>query len=1139
MIKLIHKTIRSLPIFFMVAVLTVTFNTAYAHSQVITMQKKGINLNELFKELHAKYNYDFFYEEGLLDNSKRFDISVANSTINDVLNKTVLPFSLEYQINKNIVVIKASLKYQQSSIHGRVLDEEKKPLPGATVLHVNSKQKGTTDNNGNFRLANVKIEGKIIISYIGYEPVEVNAAANLGDIILKIASSDLQEVEINVGYGLRKVIDLTGSVSRVTAAELEGAPPHADIASMLQGKAAGVNVMVANGAPGSPVSVMIRGTTSLIGNSQPLWIIDGVPQYTSVGTQGTQNSEIGQMLYDYNVNDIESIDILKDASATAIYGSRAANGVIIVTTKSGRKYGKPQIDVSYNQGVQTQRDSFRTLTSDEYKAVITDATRNYFATGGIATTSGAIATVLDASKVVPGTEVDYMSAPFLSTAFFNGQTNWWDELTGSAVERKLDISLRGSSEASNYYVAIGIPQQDGIVNGSRRRGFTGRFNFDSKVANNFLMGFTLNGSNSKLDNKDNMVAKIWDFRPDFPMYGADGKIFDPGVNEENPLTTLKNRDLSVRKGVNGSAFLQFTPIKSLVFKSAISINYNQTITDRFVRAGSANITHNGQANISQNETNNWVFENTVRYNKLFNKTHDVEVLGGFSMERGAYSAFTAGIQNFPDQDIMTNLTSGTTPLKPTSTKTSTALVSAFTRANYKFKDRYLATFTFRADGSSRFGPDTRWGIFPSGALAWIVTNEGFMKNLNQDVFSLLKLRGSYGISGSQVLGNNDWRTLYTAAQFEELPGFTPFQLGNNGLVWEQTLTKEAALDYGFFKSKITGSIGVYDKKTQDIIYNKNIPSSSAFISVKENVATIQNRGVEFFIDYNVYRKGNTNVSVNFNLAHNVSKVNKINGVDKFIDLYGGNALAIRMQEGHPLGEWFGYKWSGRYYQSMEEYNLLSTQNPTTGAKIWYQNGLNSVRPGDLKYDDVDGDGVVTDKDRVPLGTFQPKYFGGFAANFRKGGVSLNMNFTYSTGSLRYWWGNTQNWYGVGLFLKNYPEYVLDSWSTTNRTSQWPRMSYGQGSSNTFSDFWLSKADYLRLSMVRVNYRFPDKWIQSKINGGLDLSVSASNLLTLTNYNGIDPEGNFRLAGGATGTGTDYGTYPSIRTFNFSIRYSLR
>ena len=468
-----------------------------------------------------------------------------------------------------------------------------------------------------------------------------------------------------------------------------------------------------------------------------------------------------------------------------------------------------------------------------------------------------------------------------------------------------------------------------------------------------------------------------------------------------------------------------------------------------------------------------------------------------------------------------------------------ALVSAFTRANYKFKDRYLATFTFRSDGSSRFGPDRRWGLFPSGALAWIITKESFMQNVNKNVFSLLKLRGSYGLSGSQVLGNNDWRTLYGAAQFEETPGFAPSQLGNNNLVWEQTLTKEAALDYGLFNSKLTGSIGVYDKKTSDIIYNKNIPSSSAFISVKENIANIQNRGVEFFIDYNIYRKRDMNISFNFNVAHNVSKVTRINGVDKFIDLYGGNSLAIRMQEGQPMGQWFGYRWSGRYYQSMEEYNLLSTQNPATGAKIWYQNGLSTIRPGDLKFDDVNGDGVVNNDDRVPLGTFQPKYFGGFAANFRKGGLSMNLNFTYSTGSLRYWYTNSANWYGVGLFMKNYPEYVLDSWSTTNRISQWPRMAYGQGSSNTFSDFWLSKADYLRLSQVRLTYRFPDKWIQSKINGGLDLSVSASNLFTLTNYNGIDPEGNFRLSGGATGTGTDYGTYPSIRTYNLSIRYSLR
>lgn len=1132
--RILHKNNWNISVFFMVIALAVAFNTAHARSQGITIEKKRINLSQLFSDLHERYKYDFFYAEGLLDNTKYFDISINNGTIKDVLDKTITPF-LSYQINNNIVIISGSPKYLQNSIRGRVLDEDKNPLAGASVLHTSSKIRVSTDKDGYFTIANIKIEGKIVISYIGYEPVEIAATANIGSIVLKTVSSGLQEVEVNVGYGQRKAIDLTGSVSRVTETELEGAPPHADIASMIQGKAAGVNVMVANGAPGAGVSVMIRGTTSLTGNSQPLWIIDGVPQYNV----NPASPDIGQTLYDLNVNDVESVDILKDASATAIYGSRAANGVIIVTTKSGKKFKKPQIDVSYNQGIQKQRDNFRTLTTDEFKQVLTDATRNYFFTTGTGVTSGGISTLLDGSKIIAGAEVDYYSAPFLSTAFFDGQTNWWNELTQNAIERKLDISLRGSSEVSNYYISVGVPQQDGIVMGSKRRGFSGRINLDSKVANNFVFGITLNASNSNIDNKDGMVAKIWDFRPDFPMYTADGKIFDPGYNEENPLTTLKNRDLSVRKGVNGSAFLVFTPIKSLVFRSAISLGYNQTVTDRFTREGTAYTNHQGQANMSQNESNNWAFENTAKYNKLFGKIHDVELLGGFSIERGAYSVFSVGVQNFPDQDIMTNLTSGTTPLKPTSSKTSTALVSAFTRANYKFKDRYLATFTFRADGSSRFGPDKRWGLFPSGALAWVITKEKFMKGINPNVLNLLKLRGSYGISGSQVLGNNDWRTLYGAAQFEETPGFAPNQLGNNDLRWEQTLTKEAAIDYGFLNNKLSGSIGVYDKETRDIIYNKNIPSSSAFISVKENIATINNKGIEFFIDYNIYRKRDVNVSFNFNIAHNVSKISKINGVDKFLDLYGGNALAIRMQEGRSIGEWFGYKWSGRYYQSMEEYNLLSSQNPTTGAKIWYQNGLSTIRPGDLRFEDTNGDGIINDNDKVPLGTFQPKYFGGFATNLRKGGISVNVNFTYSVGALRYWYTNSANWYGVGLFMKNYPEYVLDSWSTSNRLSQWPRMAYGQGSSNTFSDFWLSKADYLRLSQVRINYRFPDKWIQSKIKGNLDLSVSATNLFTITNYNGIDPEGNFRLSGGATGTGTDFGTYPSIKTYNLSVRYSLR
>ncbi|SKC06632.1 TonB-linked outer membrane protein, SusC/RagA family [Sphingobacterium nematocida] len=1109
---------------------------ASTFAQKVTLEKQNSSLREIFKEIRKQTNIDFFFSDKIIDDSKKYSIRCENTPLKLVLEniskQTDLQFTLENEaIKVTSPTVTGSLV--QTHISGYVFDSKGNPISGANIRVKNTPFNTHSDANGKFSVPIRDDYKTVIITHINYASIELPISKKLANVILQDRENELEEVILNVGYGQTKQSDLTGSVVQLNAKELEGFAPHQDIASMIQGKAAGVNVQISSGAPGAGVSVNIRGTTSLTGNSQPLWVIDGIPQYNVNG------NDIGDILYDLNVGDVETIDILKDASATAIYGSRAANGVIIVTTKKGNRIQTPQLDASFNYGFQKQRDSFRTLKTEEFKRVITDAARNYYYTTGTIPTTGSISTILDASQAKTGTEVDYLSAPFLSNAFLDGNTNWWDEMTRTSNEKKLDVSLRGSTPTNNYFIAFGMPMQQGIIKGSDRNGFTGRINFDAKIMDKLTVGLNFNGSLNKQNNQDGMLEKIWNFRPDFPMYDENGKIFIPGYYEENPLTTLANRNYNERKGLNGNTYLQYNFSPNLFVKSSIAISYSQSFSDRFQTEGTVNSTHKGQANISQMEMANWIFENIASYNKKFGTLHDLSAMIGFSMENGATKNFAAGAQNFPDQYIMTNLTSGATAMKPTSSHTSTAMVSGFSRLNYKFDDKYILTGTFRTDGSSRFGPDKRWAYFPSGGIAWMLNKEKFMRFLDPELFNQLKIRSSLGVSGSQVLGNNDWRSLYQAAQFDESPGYAPFQLGNNNLRWEKTKTWEIGLDFALLHNRINGSIGYYDKQTSDVIYNKNIPSSSSFISVKENIANIQNSGLEFGIQGDVIRKRDMVWSLNFNIAGNKAIVKKINGVDKFMDLYAANALAIRMEEGMPLGSWYGFKWSGQYYQSMEEYNLLSKQNPTTGAKIFYQNNTNTVRPGDLRFEDINNDGLVNNDDKTFLGNSQPKFFGGFGTSFRKGNLSLNVNFVYSYGATRYWYTNSANWYTTGLFLKNYPDYVLDSWTTENRAAQWPRMSFGQGSSNTFSDFWISKADYLKVSLIRLNYRVPNELSKRVFGGYIDLSVSGTNLFTITNYNGIDPEGNFRLTGGATGMGTDWGVYPSMRSYNFSIRYSLK
>ncbi len=1117
-------------------------------NRTITLQVKETPLRDVFKLIENKAGVVIMYEHSRVLTEKKVNISVKSATVATVLNTLLQDQPVQWSIRENVIRLQLKPKTQNvvsavaateedvppppPPVKGKVTDINGNAVSGVSVLVKGTKKGTTTDDKGSFSIDLEPSDKVLVFSFVSMKTQEIVVGTQTVINVVLLAEEKKEEEIVVVGYGTARAKDLTGAVSRVTAEDLEGAPPHSDIASMLQGRAAGVNVMVASGAPGTAVAVQIRGTASLTGNNQPLWVVDGIPQYNASG------SDIATLLYDFNVNDIESVDVLKDASATAIYGSRAANGVIIVTTKKGNKYAKPQIDFSYNLGIQAQRDNFRMLNTQEFIDVITATARNHFYTVGTVG-SGGVATIFDPTKVRTGMEIDYYTAPISPNAFFNGTTDWWNELTQNAMESKYDVSVRGGSAVNNYYLSVGISDQEGIVKGSKRTGFTARFNFDTKIGNNLKIGTMINGAFSKTDNKDNMIDKIWNFRPDFPMYDESGKIYDPGYNEENPLTNLKSRNAGNRKGLNASAFLEYRPINELVFRSSYSVSFNQSLTDRYIREGTAYATHSGQANMTSTESINRVFENTVSYNKTFAKKHNVVALAGFTMEEGTYTTFGAGVQNFPDQDIMTNLSSGTTPLKPTSTYTAMGLVSALSRVNYKFKDRYMATFTFRSDGSSRFGPDKRWGFFPSGAVAWVISDESFMKE-NLSFVNYLKLRSSFGRSGSQVLGNNDWQTLYIATQYTGQPGMTPTQLGNPELMWERTTTFDAGIDFAFLKDRLRGSIGMYSKLTDGIIYNKGIPSSSAFLTVKQNVATIVNRGVEFDISYDLIKTKDVTFTLAFNVARNRAKCLDINGFDSVISIYSGSALAMRLKKGEPLAQWIGYEWSGRFYQSMEEYNLLSSINPTTGAKIWYQLGNATVRPGDLKFNDVNGDGVVTVLDQVPLASAQPKFFGGFNPSFRYKSLSLQANFTYSFGAKRYWYTNTANWYGAGLFLKNYPAYVLDSWSPENRDANWPRMSFGQGSSNTFSDYWLSPADYFRLKLIRLNYRLPKNLIKINLINSIDLSLTASNIFTLTNYNGIDPEGNFSLtAGGIAGVGTDMGTYPSMRSYNVMVRFSLR
>ena len=638
------------------------------------------------------------------------------------------------------------------TIKGVVTDEQGEPVPGASVTLKGTKTGVITDLDGRFSLnysSGIK-NPQLLVSFVGMTSQIVNIKGKAEvNVRLETETSDLDEVVV-IGYGTAKAKDLTGSVSRLDRQDIEMAPMTSSISGMLQGKAAGVNVMISSASPTSPVSVVIRGQSSLSGDGQPLWIIDGVPQYSS-GISG----DVSNTLYNLNLNDVQSIDILKDASATAIYGSRAANGVVIVTTRSGAEGMKPTIEFTSRWGWQVMNSNdFKTLNAEQYKAYSQQANLlEAFRYGGLTYFNKKYMdqdkfNLLNTSQW-DMTDIDDI---WLPNAYYDGTDNYWDMMTQNALVQDYGVSIRGGSAANSYYASVNYKDQDGVVKGSNSRTISARFNFEAKVSDKVKFGLNMDASSRRADDKDSMIGTIIDMRPDYPAYNEDGEINTIDYYTKNPLIELMDKSFSESRNLNASSYLEYDIFPFLKFRTTLNATYSNVKTESFERRYYADDTNSSSHRDTQNYVIVW--DNLLTFYKTMGK-HDVQALLGHSVEKQSTDFMSATGINFPDDDVLTNLGSAATRQSMDSNKYGSSLVSAFARVQYKYDNRYLLTATFRADGSSRFGKDNRWGYFPSAAIGWIMTEEDFMQPLKPWV-SYLKLRASFGLTGSQNLGYYDY-----------------------------------------------------------------------------------------------------------------------------------------------------------------------------------------------------------------------------------------------------------------------------------------------------------------------------------------------------------------------------------------------
>ncbi|MGV3529772.1 MAG: TonB-dependent receptor [Flavisolibacter sp.] len=1125
--------------------------SAKTWSQQVTLAEKNAKIEKIFSAIKVQTGYVFFYDQSLIGKASRVSINVRNASLKEALDLSFQNQPLTYSIVGKTIVVKSKPPVvaeeeqmevpQGIDVTGVVTNESGEPLVGASVVVKGSKLGTVTDRDGRFLLKQVDEGATLVISFLGYATQEVRVVAGKTHSIQLKQAADVLNETVVIGYGKVRAKDLTGAVSSLSRKDIEDAPMGSSIQSLLQGKASGVNVLIQSASPTSPISVTVRGVSTLSSSgTQPLWVIDGVPDY-SINTSG----DIDNALFNLNISDIESIDILKDASATAIYGSRGANGVVIVTTRRGSKRMAPTVELNMKYGVQTlNSNKLKTFNAEEYRHFAETLGRQYIDVLGRFNYTERM--FFDEQKFLQLNTSQWTPdmLELLPNAFYDGNTNWWDELTQNAKTDQVNLSIRGGNEVTNYFFSFGRTDMDGVVKGGYNTLYSGRMNFETQIGKVLNAGVLFSASKRDANNKDDIMRSLPRFRPDMPAYNDDGSInIVPGnTTIENPLLTLQNRNLGNGKSLNGTLFLELDVTKDLKLKTSGNVSYSNSTSDFFNKKGTQgyNSAYNWRR-LSNYENSTTVWENTLNYVKPFGNHHVSAVLGQSYEHYNRKSMLAVG-EGFPDEDVLININSAATT-SGSSSEFSNSLVSVFARANYKFLERYLATFTVRADGSSKFGPNNRWGYFPSGALAWVISEENFMSGLRETI-PYLKLRASAGKSGTQNLGNYDWMTTYDAAPYNGEPGIRPSSLGNPSLMWETAVSTDLGIDFALLNQRLRGGIGYYSKNVDNLIYLGSVPTSSSFQTINQNVGSITNKGWEFQLEGDVIRNQGTILKLGFNIATNQGKVNKLDGIQKELVMPYYYEW-VKLQEGGKLGDWYGYQSAGRHFATAEEIYILKGKNST------YRTA--NEGPGDPYIIDQNGDGKITKLDKVVLGNFNPKFYGGFNMGFTYKDLNVSTVFSYSYGAERLW-NYPYSAVTAGAQILNGYNYLMDSWNfTQDPSATLPRMGL-TATYNGLSNFFIYDASFIRLNALNVSYRIPVDKLAQKFISRAAVNFQAANLFTITKYPGFDPQGNFGSTNMAlnytvgartsqeligVGSGVDYGVYPSSKTYTVGLTFTFK
>lgn len=977
-----------------------------------------------------------------------------------------------------LLLISQAAWSQTKEVTGKVTDsKDGTPLAGVTI-----KQKGGTANtvsqaDGSFKIGVSSSATVLIFSYVGYTDQEVAVSGSLLSVSLVASTKALSEVVV-VGYGTRIKREVTSSIARVTSKDFQNLPLPS-FESALQGRAAGVFINQGSGKLGQGLNIRVRGISSISANQQPFVVIDGVPIVSQSLGSSTENDN---PLATLNPDDIESIEVLKDAASAAIYGARASNGVLLITTKSG-KVGKTRVNVGFFTGWSTPTKEQKFLNAAQYKELFTAAAEN--------------------EGWDPAEEFEFETGTTDWTSSNN--TDWAGAAFQKGKIQQYTVSLTGGDAKTKFLVSGSWNDQTGIILGNRLDRGNGRINLDHMLNSRIKFGVNLSMTKSRnyrvaSDNAFTNPIQLNALPPLHPMYDADGEYNSATLYYNNLIDQKASSNVATTFRSINSAYGELIITPDLTFRSQVGLDFNNLQEEQFLGKETLDGAPNGYSYNNQVTATIVTSTNTLSYRKAISDNSNLDVLGGIEYQVGKTSgASVAGI-GFPN-DKFTKIASAAIIQSGNSVESRFAFLSYFAKANYKFRDRYLLGASFRVDGSSRFGKDNRFGSFPALSAGWIISEENFLKN--SKLLSFLKLRGSVGRTGNAEIGNFSSLSLYSASAYADIAGIIASQIGTPDLRWEKTTQYDIGFDFGFFNNRLSGEVDYFSKKTNDLLLNVPLPSANGFTNITKNVGDMENKGWELVLNGSILTGAfKWNASVNISTYEN--KVTKL-----VIPVPAGTRTVGRLAVGQPFGQFYGKMYAG--------------VDPDNGDALYYAADKSKTNDYGAAVDTI-------------LGNPNPDFYGGFNNRFSYKGFDLDIQCQFVKG------GSIYNMAGFfqsvnGDYFDNQTVDQMNYWKNPGDITDIPQPRLYAGNGAGKSSRWVQDGSYFRVKSVNFGYNLPRKTLSRFKIDNARVYVAANNLVTLTKYKGYDPEVNSGFVG-TLNLGHDFYTPPQAKTISVGINLGL-